>query len=190
MVGWAYKILKKSTFSYIWFYGRELLGQKCIPYTTLLVLSVLLGYHISVKVYSSACYGSPQCGYYQGSNWLAVLRAEKRGYQGILGKSTYLHNMYLIFIWKLDWFVMKMQCIKYFHSTPWEILQILIGEPFLWAKWFLRYPPPPILISHWFCTELNDHLHQSDQGRNSAHGRKFWTPAHLMHLFTSIMSTN
>ncbi len=68
-----------------------------------------------------------------------------------------------------------MQCIKYFHSTPWEILQILIGEPFLWAKWFLRYPPT-ILISHWICTDLNDHLDQPAQGRNSAHGWKIWTP--------------
>ena len=65
--------------------------------------------------------------------------------EGILGKNTSLHNIYLIFIWKLDWIDMKMQCIKYFNSTPWEILQILIGEPVLWAKWFLRYPPPPHL---------------------------------------------
>ncbi len=31
-------------------------------------------------------------------------------------------------------------------------------------------------ISHWICTELNDHLDQPTQGRNSAHGRKIWTP--------------
>ncbi len=55
---------------------------------------------------------------------------------------------------------------------------LLIGEPFLWAKRFLRYPPP-ILISHWICTELNDHLDQPAQGRNSAHGRKIWTPVNI-----------
>ncbi len=40
---------------------------------------------------------------------------------------------------------MERQCCKYFHSFPGRILQILIGEPFLYVKYFQRYPQPPHL---------------------------------------------
>ncbi len=98
--------------------------------------------------------------------------------------------MYLLFFSKLEWFFMKMQCIKYFYSIPCGILLILIGEPFLVAKWFHPHPHLDFSLdlywSQWPPTSAS-------QGRNSARGRKFWTPGNRfdclqIHWFVKVLT--
>ena len=68
----------------------------------LLMKISVLRYLLSENRYLLWNFGTPLHDAKQGSNWLAVLWAEKLGHEDIIGQNTSLHNIYSIFICKLQ----------------------------------------------------------------------------------------